>query len=402
MRRDAVFIFLTALAANFAYMIASNGDYLFPDSFTYLGPARYLLRGAGFLTEPGVAETIRTPVYPLLLIPFLSSLALIVALQHLLNAFLAVWIARRFDSRLAGLLFAVDPPTIHYANKVLTESLFTIVLFAVFVLALETRRVLLCGFLCGVLVLIRPVAIVWFVPLALFFILRRIAWRRVAAFCALALVLPLAWASRNAARTGVFTVSSIGGTNLLMYRAAGALAIDNEGPFKASLDKAQKSLLAEVDDRVQDEEHVDSRFDLPHAVQAKYFTRIARETIAENKLAFAQLTVRGLFVNLLDSDWQAMMMVTPVHPDVVKWSLDFACAALLVLAIAGIVALWQRDRDLALLLVITIAYFIVITAGGEAEARFRVPVVPQLAIAAAAGVELIARRMQPPVARTAR
>src|SRR5438067_546556 len=126
-------------------MLASSGDYFFPDSFTYLAPARFLLHGDGFLTEPGVAETIRTPVYPLLLIPFLSHVTAVVVLQHLLNALLAVAIylflirrhGHRFVALAAALLFALDTPTIHYANKVLTECVFTAVLFAVLLLALD-------------------------------------------------------------------------------------------------------------------------------------------------------------------------------------------------------------------------------------------------------------------------
>ena len=46
---------------------------------------------------------------------------------------------------------------------------------------------------------------------------------------------------------------------------------------------------------------------------------------------------------------------------------------------------------MALLIALTVAYFVVISAGGESEARFRVPVIPHLAIAAAMGVEAIRR-----------
>ena len=41
----------------------------------------------------------------------------------------------------------------------------------------------------------------------------------------------------------------------------------------------------------------------------------------------------------------------------------------------------------ALLIDLTVTYFLAISAGGESESRFRVPVMPYLAIAAAAGVE---------------
>ena len=44
----------------------------------------------------------------------------------------------------------------------------------------------------------------------------------------------------------------------------------------------------------------------------------------------------------------------------------------------------------------TVAYFILISAGGESEYRFRVPILPQYMIAAAAGVEAITRSARRP------
>src|SRR5256885_106967 len=174
-RLDLAIVVFIVFAANFAYFIASNGDYTFPDSQTYLAPAHYLMHGEGFISEPEVPETIRTPAYPIVLIPFLaitSSLVPIVVVQHLLNAFLAValyvFVMRRMQSRFAALaaalLFALDTPTIHYANKVLTETLFTVALFALFLLVLK-QRTIAAALLNGLLVLIRPVAILWFAPL---------------------------------------------------------------------------------------------------------------------------------------------------------------------------------------------------------------------------------------------
>jgi hypothetical protein len=55
----------------------------------------------------------------------------------------------------------------------------------------------------------------------------------------------------------------------------------------------------------------------------------------------------------------------------------------------GILALRRRDRPLAMLIALTVLYFLGMSAGGESEARFRIPVMPELAIAAAAGVESV-------------
>src|SRR5256885_11749206 len=73
MRRDLGFIALVALIAKFAYLYYSNGDFFYPDSFTYLAPARGLLHGRGYVDERGQAEAMRTPGYPLFLVPFVAA-----------------------------------------------------------------------------------------------------------------------------------------------------------------------------------------------------------------------------------------------------------------------------------------------------------------------------------------
>jgi hypothetical protein len=393
MRRDLLLIAITALIANFSYLWLSNGDYFFPDSFTYLAPAHSLRHGLGFVSE-GAAETLRTPGYPIFLVPF-TSMTAVVAVQHLMNVALAVGIylftrrrISRFAAVVAAMLFALDVPTIHYANKVLSETLFTVLLFLLFVLAARGRP---SGFLSGVLVLIRPVAILYFAVL-----MRR---RRVIAFAAAALVLPLLWAARNAYRTGVFTVSSIAGVNWLEYRAAGALAMEDDGEdFAADLRAHQKELEEEAEDEIDDRLHVAAE-DLPHAVMAREYGRIGRRIALQHPLGLAALTARGVLVDLLDSDWEALEVVSTLHPSLLELTLNAWQAAILVFALIGIAALRRRDRELALLLLLTIGYFVVMSAGGESEARFRVPVIPQLAIAAAAGLDAVRRRAASPEPR---
>ena len=60
-------------------------------------------------------------------------------------------------------------------------------------------------------------------------------------------------------------------------------------------------------------------------------------------------------------------------------------------AVIGAAALWRRDRDLAAMIIATVVYYLLISAGGESESRFRVPVVPQYMIVAAVGVEAVKR-----------
>jgi hypothetical protein len=396
---DVAIVAGVAALTNFTYCALSNGDFFFPDSFTYLAPAQNVLHGLGFFSGPDVVETMRTPGYPLLLAAFGTKTLPVIVLQHLLNVALCAGVylvARRHMSRfagvVAGLLLAFDTPTIHVANKILTETLFTAVLFAVFMLALDARHLMATGALTGVLVLIRPVAIAYFVVLVVFFVFRRMAWKEIAIFVCVGLVLPIAWAARNAFHTGVFTVASISGTNLLIHRAAGTLAILDGGDFKAALKRHQSELAARADAEILANEDVENAEDVDHAVMARYEERIAWPIIRQHPAAFALLTARGIAVNLFDSDANAIVLVSRLPPQLIRACVETLTIALFVLATFGVGVLWRRDRAFALLIAMTVAYFILMSAGGESEYRFRVPIMPQVAIAAAAGVEAITRR----------
>jgi hypothetical protein len=410
---DLILIGLLAAATNFGFLIASNGDFTFPDSETYLTPAQHLLQGLGYTNDVNEPDTMRTPVYPLLLIPFValtSSLTPIVVVQHLINIALAMaiylFVRRRFDNRFAALLaaiiFAIDTPTIHYANKVLTETLFTAVLFALFVLianvaprpsaaqrsnrSAEGGGATLAGILAGLLVLIRPVAIVYFLILAIFFVRRRVA-----AFVILAMLFPLGWAIRNRIAGGVFTVSSIGGVNMLDYRAAGAIAILDKGEFRESLADRQSELQDDADGEIARKLHIASADDAPVAIRARELGRIGLRIALRHPIGLVLVTVRGLLVNLFDSDWEAMMMVSTLDSSLVRLAVNAWTHIVIALAAIGVTLMWRRDRGLALLIALTVGYYLLISAGGEAESRFRVPVVPQIAIAAAFAVDMIRR-----------
>ncbi|MDQ6802618.1 MAG: hypothetical protein M3041_17560 [Acidobacteriota bacterium] len=396
-RLDLAIVFGVAILSNFVYLYFSNGDFYYPDSSTYLAPARSLLHGLGFVDASGEIETLRTPGYPLLLALFGARTLPVIIFQHLVDAGLAIGIyllvlyrAGRRPALIAALLFSLNVPTIHYANKLLTETVFTALLYVVFVLALQRPRPVAIGLLTGALVLIRPVALFYFVVLAFCFLLRRIPKRQLLVFVAITLALPGAWALRNRMRIGVFTISPIGDFNLLGYRAAGALAIEDEGDFRKAVADEEQALTDEADDAMQNELHIDANT-LSDAVRGRYYAKYAWRIIREHPVSFVQLTIRGLLVNLFASDWDAIWDVSPLSPDILEMGLGAIPIAVFVLSVAGTIYLWRYDRPLALLIALSAAYFIGISAGGESDSRFRIPVAPQLAIAAAMGVEAIRR-----------
>ncbi|HEX3582757.1 MAG TPA: hypothetical protein VH087_13400 [Thermoanaerobaculia bacterium] len=406
---DLAFLAALTLLTNFVYFAYSNGDYFFPDSRTYIEPAQSMLAGRGFVRAGGIIETFRTPGYPLFLMLF-RSVTTVVVVQHLMNVALAMAIylfARQRFSRgvaiAAAVLFALDTPTILYANKVLTETLFTAVLFALIWLVLgeshaAKRRVrgvpvamTVAGLLAGALVLIRPAAILYFAVVAIVFVRRR----RIAIFVIASLLLPLGWAARNKARTGVFAISDVAGINMLLHRAAPSLAIFDDYAFDDALKDRQNELSADADTEIERTLHIASAGDLNPAQHAKWFGRIGRRIALQHPFGLAVVLIRGVFVNLFDSDAEATTMLSSVPESLLQIALDVWTHAIALLALAGIWLIRKRDRTLSLFFALTVAYFVVISAGSEAEARFRVPIVPVIAISAAIGADAIRRAAAP-------
>lgn len=390
-----------ATVINLLYFYFSNGDYFYPDSITYLTPARNLLHGLGYVTEPGIFETMRTPGYPLFLLPFLalsSSVVPIVIAQHLMNAALTVGTyllglrvtGRRRVAIVAGIIVALDTPSIHHANRVLSEALFTMLLFVVFVLALRLMRsatlqlAVTTGILAGALALVRPVAIVYFAIVAIC-VARPI--RAVIALLLCGAVMPLGWAARNKVQTHVFTLSTVSGINMLQHRAAAALAIFDDYEFPSALADRQDEVMEAANDEIQRHEHVQDAGDLDPAVVARYYGQIGRRIALQHPLGLTLVMMRGVLINLFDSNWGAMSDVSRIPESIVQLALNAWTAATIAFACVGLFVLFRIDRRFTILLLATIAYFVIISAGSEAEARFRVPVMPLIAIAAATGLQ---------------
>ncbi|HXW14044.1 MAG TPA: phospholipid carrier-dependent glycosyltransferase, partial [Terriglobia bacterium] len=241
--RTPVLAVLVALAllTGFAYFFHFGATYQ-PDSATYIVPAGNLLTRHAFLSADGYPETERTPGYPLLILPFLYArldLEYLVVFQHLLRvgvilaaSAVALSLTRSYrQAVLTAVLLCIDLPLLDAANSVLSEMPFTVVLSLCLWLlwrdAGDAERPwpwsILYGLLCGAAVLIRPVVLFFFVPAAIYLFLarRRRRWQAVLIFLVAFALLPLLWAERNYRETGYFTVSSIGGYNMLFYRAAG-------------------------------------------------------------------------------------------------------------------------------------------------------------------------------------
>jgi 4-amino-4-deoxy-L-arabinose transferase-like glycosyltransferase len=222
----------------------------------------------GRFYSEGKPEIVRTPGYPLLLVPglVLQSVELTtIGLQVLLSCaivYLVFAIAMRLsnDSTVALLsagLAAIEPQSIYYASQLTTDTLFAFIV-AAFALCLityfqrpELRYLIVAAILLSASVYVRPLA--YFLPLVVLIILiiwiaangeniiKRLGHTMI--FCLIAATTVGAWQVRNHLTAGYPGFSGIVDINLYYYNAAAVLAHESKLPLEDQR-KAMGDLLS--------------------------------------------------------------------------------------------------------------------------------------------------------------
>jgi hypothetical protein len=418
---------MVALAAIVAIVwAATHRDVIDDDSPDYIVAAENLAEGRGMLSRPspaapeawrsgarvavtrlselqGDVEATRTPGYPLFL-----ALARLVGLtprgatllQHALHVALIgafVVFARRIGAGrgatiTASLWLIAEPYGRWAANHIVSETLFSVAVFAIVWLVADSLarremslgRAAMVGLLCGAATLIRPIAVLYCVPVAFCVVVWcRRRWAIAALLMICAIAPPLAWAARNANRTGIFTLSLIVPINRLFYTAAGAEAATMPGRFADNLERVRAEERARLEAMIGGRAlTAKEKLDVVNALANDILRHHVRGAVlhaARDVRALLLLTYRCNACGALRN--RAKDVLLGIH------------IAILLLAILGIIV--QRDRALALFFALTIVYFICIGAGsGGSWGRFRVPVEPFYALCAATGGAAVLQRLR--------
>ncbi len=384
-----------------------------PDSSTYVTPAANILAGHGFINSAGYPETNRTPGYPLLILPFLwvhIDLKYLIIFQHLLRvlivlattAFAFRFTGSRRAGLLTGILLCLDLPLLESANTLLTEIFFAgtlaVILWLLWTESGRSEKPGICCFAAGILsgasALIRPANILFFLPAAAYLLLARRCFRfRSALSFVLAFVcLPLTWAIRNYYETGYFTVSSISGASMLLYRAAGVLAINDPGDFSASLEKRQTQLQIQACEDIRSLYGRDcSQVTIPE--KSEYYSRLGRTIILEHPVAYAKVVLHGDAEMILGGGLARLREMTGISPRAGMILLLIYTFPIFCFAIVGLLAFWNKNRQLFTLIFLVSLYFGAICGGAETYSRFRVPVMPLYAFSAAVGLDSSLKRL---------
>jgi 4-amino-4-deoxy-L-arabinose transferase-like glycosyltransferase len=279
----------------------------------------------------------------------------------------------------------------------------------------KIRTLLTSGALMGAAALCRPVALFFpaVVVVTLVFSPRdsRALIRGLPLYLAAFLLAIVPWVVRNQIRFHTPFVSTIGYTNMLQYRAAGVVAAKERIPFE----DAQQRLLSEAGESFEGSVKNDPVGFLRHQ------SRIGGRIVRENPRIYLRNNVRSalrLLVNPAKTDIDVLFGV--LGPSIfLKWATArkaerisrvisnkstlrlllelhqyLYLLVLWVFALLGLGMLVGRKNMMETVLVLlTLAYFVAVTGGPEANARFRVPILPFIAAAAGCGLaNVFARR----------
>ncbi len=381
-------IFGAALLLRLAWVLTcwtTNGPSLeFDDERLHWDVARNLIQHGEMMSSDG-RYAARMPAYPLFLAVFAGFGDAGILLARLAQAGLgaasaavAYWLARGVAGRagglLAGLLVAFDPYAIFFTNLLLTEVPFTLVVLGL--PACAWRLVVVArpawGAFTGVAVLgptaimLRPSAAGWIILLwALLLITRRFSRQagvQTALFAAILAFLMAPWGLRNQAAIGAWAwLSTNGGVTL--YDALGPQADGSSN--QAFLNEMPE--LSGLDEVARD--------------------RLLRERACDELRRDPGRAWRLAGIKFLRT-WSLIPHVTNYRGGTV--ALASAAYTLLVLILAGVgllrcLARWARPTTIAYhaLLWLPVVYFTLVHSLFIGSLRYRVPLMPLLALAAA-------------------
>lgn len=416
---------------------------LVPDSASYLHTA-YALLQIGHLAagpaQPNLPQIERTPGYPVFLAflfwAFGITLAPVVYAQIALSLgtiLMTYVLARQLwqssgAAVLASALLAFDMLSFVHTQYILTETLFTSflcvsLLACMYVLRSDHRsavNLFLAGSLVAFTTLIRPITYYLVIPLLILLgsvmkIRQNASWKnmlgRLGVFLIPWLVVVGGWQWRNYALTGSATISAIQGVNLLFYRGASILAQQQHYDFEA----ARQKLGYEEYQTLRADPHTTGPL---FAEGVRQWAATGRQLIYQHPWLCLSDQFSGALRLLFETAWDLLptylhgqplyasgpigdMFHLSARQYVQRWMHDRPLAfALFSLAMSYLIAVYGSGFVVIIRIIpharhawplhgcmgLVAGYLVVISAGPEACARFRVPLMPIFCVYAGYGI----------------
>jgi hypothetical protein len=434
-RSAPVLIAVCAAALRLAPLLHSDLYFIYrpDDSYEYLQLANGFWHGCGFARFIHGAcqapEILRTPGYPLFLAS-LPSIKWALTEQGLLGGIVCLLVFATVESYwtfaaaiVAELFVAFDMTSVVMSTEVMSETLFQVAMVcALLPVLLAVSRgtkpiftAVVVGCVAGFAVLVRPIGIILPLLLPIPFILApSLSLRQRVLAASLSFVIPLliigGWAARNYRVAGYRGISTVSAINMYYYRGADVVAraqgarldtiraefgprlgVSYEHIYEANVQSAALARrMYEVGFQIV-EQHPVQTFamtaqGLLYLMLAPIRSPLAEALGTKGATAGDGLNAGAPSVSRLRNTIKTTLQ-SPLLSFLVLFEILFTAALWLGIAI-GLIRCLQGGshyRIWVLYLAAAGVLLLALAAGGEADARFRAPVAPFLAIAAALG-----------------
>ena len=400
--------------------------FLTTDSLGYVTMAQSLLHGS--FSFGGIPEIVRTPGYPLMLVPAVAGhhLLLIALLENFSLATVSAWLVWEIASELAPsptaawwamLFYCFEPVGFLYSEKLLSDLLFAtqLLLFVWFTVRFLRKptalRLVGSALALGMATYTRPLSLYLGLLLVPFFLLfpRRLSWTdRISRTIAFALLFALTlapWIVHNAKIAGYSGFSATPDVNL--YFSSGAAV-------KAKVEHKSLALvrgeLGYGNEDLYFQAHPEQR-NWPQARIFEFQNAEGRRMISQHWFAYSLIHFRGCAIVVLDPAATAALKLLRLYPESgglryrtadqgffrsILWLLRQYPVTALALPLLGMqLGLYYFlafagtrwiPSEIAVLFLSLIFYFVLISGGPEGDARFRAPIMPMVCIAAGVAI----------------
>lgn len=419
------------------------------DSDSYIKPALELAATGKFNNYyDKLPELFRTPGYPLFLVPgvWLGKVeAVAIFLQVLLSCLTAYYIyqtalllfKRERIALLCAGIYTIEPLSVLFTSKILTETLFSAV-FTIFLYYflryVESKKFLYLAIAALLLVLsayIRPIS--YYLPVLIF--LGMVVWvvwqepnkKRLllhsVGFLVISVSLLGIWHGRNQLVANYPGFSSVNGVNLYYWTVPAIKAHKTGGKFdqvQKAMDVSDPKIIC-FNQSLHGVATVDKKFPCDKSQVFKDMEKEGSKIIKDNLPRYSLMHLDGMIRTLLGptvSDWQ-ILFGNPINYSVVNTTFQDGIfvhlknmviqapnllALYLILGILywsfillTVVGFWGRlpINGLQLFTILSVgAYFIIVGGGTVGQGRYRHPLMPIICLVAGYGLSLIIDKFQ--------
>ena len=397
-----------------------------PDTMSYLTPAQSLLHGSFAIKD--VPEILRTPGYPLLLSLAIASGHVVICaiLSNVLLAVLSAWLIWRITSAISAntnaavwavLFYCFEPVGFIYSAKLLSDTLFCtqlllfVWLFLRFLQKPSWKKVLLAGASLACATYTRPTSLFlgfWLAPLLLLFPRTAPVRRRVlqaAAFPVVFAVALLPWFVRNTVVAGYTGFSSVSDVSLYFLTAA---AIEAKVQHKTFSQMQQE--FGDRDDRLYIQVHPEQR-SWTRGQKLTFQRNAAKTIISRHPLTNLRIHFTGCLIVAFEPGATELLKMLRLYPEsvgmlsrvvdigivkAIAWltwhypavsiPLSLMAVQLIAYYVLGLIGLRLVSFEVRVVFLSLVLYFILVSGGPGAGARYRMPIMPIVCVCAGVAI----------------